>query len=393
MKHLSPITLQALVFSLVSACFSTIYLVQPVLPVLQAEFGVSIARAAQTVSVVILGVAFSTLTFGRLADMYPVKPLIVLGGIMVSGAGLACSMATNINIFIALRLIQGLFIPALTTCLATYLARNLPIQALNVVMGSYVAATVVGGLGGRLLVGCLHAPEHWRRAFVTASGLVLLTSLATIMLLPREERPAGKQDNGPGYVQLMLRPDLVRTFLVGFGALFVFGSMFNYLPYYLSQAPFHASTQTITLLYLTYIAGVIIAPLSGKFSNRFGNGMTMVLGALTMGTALFVSHIPDLLSVTASLALACTGFFAAHASAVGCMNRRLSSSRGRANSLYILWYYIGGSTGITVTGHLFKHFGWSGVTGAGLCMLVVLLGIGLYELGGSRRQSTDTEAR
>ena len=247
MKHLSPLALQALVFSLVSACFSTIYLVQPVLPVLQAEFGVSIARAAQTVSMVILGVAFSTLIFGRLADMHPVKPLVLLGGIVVSGAGLACSLVHDINVFIALRLVQGLFIPALTTCIATYLARNLPVHRLNVVMGSYVSATVVGGLGGRLLGGWIHPPLHWRYAFVTASLLVLTTSLAAVVLLPAEQRPTDKQANGPGFVQLMLRPDLARTFLVGFGSLFVFGSTFNYLPYYLSQPPFSASTQTITL--------------------------------------------------------------------------------------------------------------------------------------------------
>ena len=151
--RLSSFSLQALVFCLVSASFSTMYLVQPVLPVLQAEFGISISRASQTVSMVILGVALSTLIFGRLADMYPVKPLIVLGGTVISLSGLACALVHDIDLLIALRLIQGLFIPALTTCLATYLARNLPLERLNVVMGSYIAATVTGGLGGRLLGG------------------------------------------------------------------------------------------------------------------------------------------------------------------------------------------------------------------------------------------------
>ncbi|NCD26127.1 MAG: MFS transporter [Deltaproteobacteria bacterium] len=392
MKTLSSLALQALVFSLVSACFSTIYLVQPVLPVLQAEFGVSIARAAQTVSMVILGVAFSTLIFGRLADMYPVKPLILMGGAVVSGAGLACALVRDINVLIALRLAQGLFIPALTTCIATYLARNLPVHRLNVVMGSYVSATVVGGLGGRLLGGWIHPPLHWRYAFVTASILVLATSLAAVCLLPPEPRPTEKQAHGPGYLQLMRRPDLIRIFLVGFASLFIFGSTFNYLPYYLSQPPFSASTQTITLLYLTYIAGVIIAPLSGKFSNRFGNGTTMVLGSLILGAALIMSHIPRLGCVAVSLALACTGFFAVHASAVGNMNRRLSASRGRANSLYILWYYVGGSIGITITGHFFKLFGWSGVTGAGLGMVLALLAIGVHELRNGA-QAKPTEAR
>ena len=384
MKQLSPLALQALVFALVSASFTTIYLVQPVLPVLQAEFGVSIARAAQTVSMVILGVALSTLVFGRLADMYPVKPFIAVGGAVVAAAGIACALTTSLDAIIALRLVQGLGIPALTTCLAAYLARNLPVERLNVVMGSYVSATVVGGLGGRLLGGWIHPPLHWRYAFVTASVLVLATAAAAVALLPAEERPAGKSDTGPGYLELMRRPDLLLNFAVGFGALFVFGATFNYLPFYLSAPPFSAGTNLITLLYLTYIVGVIVAPLSGRFSNRFGNGLTMVAGSLTFAAALLLSHVPHLAVICLSLGLACAGFFAIHAAAVGSMNRRLSASRGRANSLYILWYYLGGSAGITVMGHCFKRFGWAGVTGTGLAMLALLLAAGVRELRGGR---------
>lgn len=380
LKRISPLALQALVFALVSASFTTIYLVQPVLPVLQAEFGISIAKAAQTVSMVILGVAFSTLIFGRLADMYPVKPFIILGGTVVAGAGIACAVVDSIDVIIALRLLQGLFIPALTTCLATYLARNLPVEHLNVVMGSYVSATVVGGLGGRLLGGWIHPPLHWRYAFVTASVMVLATALAAVLLLPQEERPDEVTRTGPGYLELMCRADMLRTFAVGFGALFVFGATFNYLPFYLSAPPFSASTNLITLLYLTYIVGVIIAPLSGKFSNRFGNGLTMILGSLILAAGLLLSHVPSLVTICLSLGMACAGFFAIHAAAVGSMNRKLSCSRGRANSLYILWYYLGGSAGITIMGYGFKHFGWMGVTGLGLSMLTLLLGVGIYEL-------------
>jgi YNFM family putative membrane transporter len=34
------------------------------------------------------------------------------------------------------------------------------VARLNVAMGAYVSATVVGGLGGRLLGGYLHPPLH-----------------------------------------------------------------------------------------------------------------------------------------------------------------------------------------------------------------------------------------
>jgi MFS transporter, YNFM family, putative membrane transport protein len=68
--------LQALVFTLVAAAISNLYLTQPVLPVIQQEFGVSAPLASVTVSVVILGIALANLPFGWLADRYPIKWLI-----------------------------------------------------------------------------------------------------------------------------------------------------------------------------------------------------------------------------------------------------------------------------------------------------------------------------
>ena len=39
----------------------------------------------------------------------------------------------------------------------------------------------------------------------------------------------------------------------------------------------------------------------------------------------------------------------ARAAAAGSLNRKLTSSRGRANSLYVLSYYLGGAVGITLS--------------------------------------------
>jgi YNFM family putative membrane transporter len=76
----STFGLQALVFALVSAAFTTIYLLQPVLPILQQEFGVDEKQASLAISAVILGIALSNLPFGRLADRLPIRPIIAAGG-------------------------------------------------------------------------------------------------------------------------------------------------------------------------------------------------------------------------------------------------------------------------------------------------------------------------
>ncbi len=216
--------LQALVFSLVAAAVSNIYITQPVLPVIQREFGVSPSQASYTVSAVILGIALANLPFGMLADRFPVRRLILVGGTVVAAAGLGCALTHSLRLLVAARFLQGLFVPALTTCLAAYLSANLPLERLNVVMGSYVSATVAGGLGGRLLGGWLHPPLHWRYAFVTAAVLVGGATLLAFWRLPAgrgvEEEPAERE----GFLALLAQPELRRIFLVAFGGFFVFSS-------------------------------------------------------------------------------------------------------------------------------------------------------------------------
>ena len=116
MKNASHVTIRALVFCLVAATFTTIYITQPVLPVIRGEFGVDASTASLSVSVVILGIALANLPFGMLADRYPIRPVILAGGTVVSAASLVCAATHSIARLIAARFVQGLFIPSLSTC-------------------------------------------------------------------------------------------------------------------------------------------------------------------------------------------------------------------------------------------------------------------------------------
>jgi YNFM family putative membrane transporter len=231
------------------------------------------------------------------------------------------------------------------------------------------------------LGGWIHPPLHWRYAFVTASVLVLAASLAVARGLPPGARQVGAAET-EGFLSLLSRGELRRVLLVPFGGFFVFSSIFNYLPFYLSGPPFGASTEMITLLYLTYLLGVLMGPLSGKISNRLGNGTTIILGCGLFALAILITLIQSLLAVVAALALVCTGFFAVHAAAAGALNRKLASSHGRANSLYVLAYYLGGAGGITLSGYAYGAGGWPGVAALGLVMLGLPFYTGLKERQG-----------
>jgi len=372
--------LQASVFALVSAAFTTIYITQPVLPIIQETYQVSAAQASITISAVILGMTLANLPFGALADRWAIRPIILAGGLMVVGGNTVCAITENFQGLVVARFIQGLFIPALTTCLAAFLSRRLPLQRLNVVMGTYVSATVAGGLGGRLLGGLFHPAFNWRWAFVIAAGLVAVACGVAWRWLPREKTSTPHRSETMSFLQLLAQAPLRRNYLVAFSAFFVFSSVFNYLPFYLSGPIFDAPTRTITFMYLVYLIGIVIGPLAGQLSNHFGNGRTMAAGAILFGLSLGTTLYPTLLTVVVGLAGICAGFFTIHAAAAGWLNRNLVSSRGRANSLYVLFYYAGGTCGITLSGSAYEMFSWTGVVGMGAIMLLVPLWIGLQGL-------------
>ncbi|HWH79411.1 MAG TPA: MFS transporter, partial [Candidatus Binatus sp.] len=248
MKISSETSIQALVFLLVGTSFTVFYITQPVLPVLEKEFSVDPRTASLSISMVIFGIALANLPFGILADRYPIKPIVLLGGSVIAAASIVCAMAENFTLLIAARFVQGLFIPSLTTCIAAYLSKSLPAARLNVVMGSYVAATVAGGLGGRLLGGWIHPPLHWRYAFVSAAALVAMATLAALVWLPGERTQENIETQPAGFIELIVQPPLLRMFAVAFGAFWVFSSTFNFLPFYLSKPPFSARTEVITLM-------------------------------------------------------------------------------------------------------------------------------------------------
>ncbi len=380
MKNPATINLQFQVFFLVMAAFTNIYITQPVLPVLQKEFGAEETRVSLTVSSVILGIALANLPFGMLADHYAIKPIILIGGVIVSTCGFICAVITSLWLLILVRFIQGLFIPALTTCLAAYLARSLPRDRLNTVMGSYVSATVAGGLGGRLLGGWIHPPFNWRYAFVSASLLLLTATFIAIYALPPSVSPGSEQEvHSAGFWKLVTRKELLRNYLVAFCAFFAFSSIFNYLPFYLAGPEFNARTEVITMMYLAYIVGIAVGPLAGKISNRAGNGTTLALGAVIFWLFLGSTLIVSLPVIAVSLAGICAGFFMIHAAAVASLNRALTSGHGRANSLYVLFYYLGGATGITLSGSAYVMSGWCGVAALGGIVLLVPFILGTIE--------------
>jgi YNFM family putative membrane transporter len=228
---------------------------------------------------------------------------------------------------------------------------------------------------------------HWRYAFVSASILILIATFTAFRLLPRTSIENKRQHIPTSYWELLKRWDLLLIYFCATGSFLIFSSVFNYLPFRMTTPPFSFSTELTTLLYLVYIVGIFMGPTAGRVSNRFGSGNTLLGGVAVLGVSLTLILLPSITAVVLALLGICAGFFTIHAAAVGSLNRKLSSGQGRANALYVLFYYMGGWLGITLSGFAFKRGGWSAVICICLFFLVIPLSAGIGERKNRHRRT------
>jgi YNFM family putative membrane transporter len=246
-------------------------------------------------------------------------------------------------------------------------------------------------MGGRFLGGWIHPPLHWRYAFVSASVLILIATFSALRGLPRTPVAIGQREKSIGFLELLKHWKHLRLYFCAAGSFAIFSSIFNYLPFRLNGPPFRFSTELTTLIYLVYVVGIFMGPISGRVSNRFGSGNTLLGGAVILGASLALILVPSIATVVLGLFGICTGFFTIHASAVGSLNRKLSRGHGRANALYVLFYYAGGWLGITGSGFAYRLAGWRAVVYSGLFLLIIPLiaGMGERKIGNLRNVASN----
>jgi YNFM family putative membrane transporter len=346
------------------------YLTQPILPLLSEEFHVGPARAGLTVSSVVLAIAAAATVYGPLSDALGRRRVMAGAMALLALATLACAFATSFGGLVALRALQGLFVPGMTAVVVAYAGDRFAAADLSRVVGGVIGASVVGGLVGRVGAGYVTAHHGWRVAFELFAALTLLAAIG----LRRELTPA-RTTAGAGFGEAtrgMLRhlgePRLLGGFLVGASLFFGWIGIFTYLPYHL-VARWGLGTGPVSSVYLVYAAGVVASPLAGRLTGRFGARRLIGLGLLVEGLGMAATLAGSLPVMVAGLVVLVLGTFTAQAVAPAFVNQSARTAKGGASALYLTFYYLGGTAGSVVPGLAWEAWGWPGVVlvcGAGV---------------------------
>lgn len=355
--------------------FSDMYLTQPILPLLSAEFGVPPATAGLTVSAVVLLIALGSTLYGPLSDTLGRKPVMVGSCALLALPTLLCALAATFPTLLLFRALQGLCIPGLTAVAVAYLADVVEPGQLGRAVGGWIAANVAGGLTGRVASGVITDFFGWRAAFVTFAGLTLLAAMLMLVALPRDHKTTAVGWLRAYRAMFAHVGDrrLRGVFLIGGALFFGFLGLFTYLPYYLTGAPFFLSPGVVAFAYLSYLAGVIVSPIAGNLSQRAPRRLIIAAGLCVAMLGIVLTLVQIVPVIVVSLFVVCTGMFMAQAVAPALVNALATTAKGGAGALYLVCYYIGGTLGGVVPGLGWQAWGWQGVVG--ICLAAFLLAL------------------
>lgn len=341
------------------AAFLDLYSTQPLLPLLADTFHASRFAVSLTITAPTIAVALAAPVVGRLADRLGLRVVIVGSAFALAGATLLAATAATLPQLVAWRFAQGLVTPGLFASTIAYIHEEWPATRTGRATAAYVSGTVIGGVTGRLLAGVIAARVRWEASFVVLSALGFATALALWAWLPRERRHATAPRARPGVWQQHLRnPQLIATFAVGFGMLCTQVAMFTYVPFLLAAPPFLLSTAALGSIFLTYIVGAAVTPLSGRGIDAYGHRLVLVAALALCAGGSLMTLAPSLAVIAAGLSIFATGVFIAQAASSSHVAYHAEHDRALAIGMYATAYYLGGSVGGAAPAALFTRGGW-----------------------------------
>lgn len=360
------------------ATFSLLYCVQPLLPELATTFQVSPAQSALALSLTTASLAISIVVAGALSEGLGRRRLIFISLALAALCNLAASFLPQWHALLAARLLEGILLGGVPAVVMAYLFEEIDPKGLGFSMGLYVGGTAFGGMVGRIGTSVLTEYMGWRHALAVFSVLDLLVAVGFIFLLPPSRNFVRKSGLGAAYhlkawSQHLRHDGLLSLFIISFGLMGVFVSIYNYAGFLLSAEPYRLNQVQISYFFYAYLFGIFASPLAGAFADRMGRGKVLIIGASIMTAGVLSTmighHFTSLLGIVLGIVLITAGFFIAHSIASGWVGRMAVENKGHASSLYLWSYYMGSSILGAGAGWFLDHMGWNGV---GLMALFVL---------------------
>jgi EmrB/QacA subfamily drug resistance transporter len=380
------------------------------LPAMQRSLHLKVSELEWVVTGYALTFGAFMLTGGKLADMFGRRLMFVVGLVVFTGSSLACGLAGDAHVLIGARVVQGLGAALMNPSTLSIITVTFPPRQRGAAIGIWAGVSALALAIGPLIGGLITEHVNWNWIFFINVPIGVIAVAAAFAFIEEsrdtssEQRPdlAGLATSALGLFSLTYALIEANTYgwgspriLVAFGiavvALGVFVALelhqrlpmldlslfrnrtfsgantvmllmglamfgvFFYVSLYMQQVIGYSPTQAGASFLPMTVLIIVIAPLAGRFSDRFGSrvfagtGMALVAGSLFLFSRQgvhsgFWQLLPAMLLGGVGMALTMTPTTSAAMSAVrhdkaGVGSAVLNSAR-----------QVGGSLGIATMG-------------------------------------------
>lgn len=270
-------------------------LLLPFLPLYVEQLGVRDHAAIVQWSGVAYGATFfsAALTaplWGRLADRYGRKLMLIRASLGMAVAMSLLGMAHDIWQLVALRLLAGL-LGGYASGSMVLVASQTPKARSGWALGVLSAGVMAGNLVGPLIGGLLPPLIGIRNTFLMAGGVIFVTFLATTFLI-REEAPAAKaraRKADGGWAQIPDKQPIVAMLATGMLLMFANMSIEPIITVYVAQLVEPARVTFVAGLVMSAAAlgSILSASHLGRLADRVGH-WRIIIACLFAAAALLI---------------------------------------------------------------------------------------------------------
>jgi YNFM family putative membrane transporter len=358
------------------AAFLDLYATQPLLPLLARTFDASTFEVGLTVTAPTIAVALAAPAVGRIADRVGLRRTILVAATSLAVTTALGATAQSLPQLICWRFLQGVVTPGVFASTIAYVHEVWPSSRAGRGTAAYMSGTVLGGFTGRAVAGVVAADVSWHASFLALAVLNGAIALVLWKWLPPERRqvaPVTKRAHDRSVVHLFRNRRLLATFGVGFCVLFTQVAMFTYVTFHLAGPPYTLSTVELGWLFLVYLVGAAVTPISGAWVDEYGHRAGLASAMAIGGAGALLTLAASLPAIVVGLALCATGVFIAQATTSSYIGAVTERDRALAVGLYSTFYYGGGSTGGALPAMFWSRGGWPACVA--LVVLVQAIGV------------------
>lgn len=354
--------------------FSLLYYLQPLLPLLAKDFHLSIAESGLSMSFTTIGMAVGLFVGMFSADRVGRKKVIVGSLFLAALFGFLSSFATTFLLLVILSAMKGFFLSGSASVSLAYINEEVTNVNKGKITGLYIAGGSVGGMTGRVLSAYLGRTYSWGIASLSVSLLCVLFVLGILWKSPWSQNFSPRKQTIKSLllsnVKLLTNKLLLTYCFIGALTMGIFISLYNYVGFFLVEAPFGFSPSYIKNIYLLYVFG-LIGSVGIDWLYRIFSPNKLLLTVISLSViGVSLMYISSVYVVTLGLGLVTVGFFITHVVCSYLISNLNPEKRSVSIAIYLLLYYGMSSFWGWASGVILGQAGWQYFL---LTLLLILL--------------------